>query len=278
MKVLIVSDLHYDYNSQSLGIDFEYGFENKINDVDLVLIAGDTSGDFVRTSLFLDRLKQKVTGNTIIACISGNHLGYNRVKNGYENTKENAIFTLRQVYNNKPVYFLENHVLELGEYVVIGCCLYTDFKLYNTQELSKQISEQYINDFRYVQTMDYDYGLIRYINTEDYVNWHKRSVDFIEQACEKYKDKKIILLTHFLTTPQSISKKYIDNILNPFYCTNLEYLLEKHENIKLVVSGHSHEPSDINIGKTRVVLEPYGYFLREQDIPPEEWFGKIIEV
>lgn len=278
MKILIVSDLHYDYNLHSLGIEFEYDFENKLNEVDLVLIAGDISGDFARTSLFLDRLRKKITGNTVIACVSGNHLGYNRIKKGYENTKENAIFTLRQVYNEKPVYFLENDVLELGEYVIIGCCLYTNFKLYNTQDFSKQIAEYYINDFNYVQIMDYDLGMIRYVNGDDYIKWHNRSIDFIQQACQKYKDKKIILLTHFLVTPKSISKKYVDNNLNPFYCTNLEWLFDKYENIELVVSGHSHEPSDIKIGNTRIVLEPYGYFLREQDIPPEEWSGKIIEV
>ena len=278
MKILIVSDLHYDYNLHSLGIEFEYDFENKLNEVDLVLIAGDISGDFTRTSLFLDRLRKKITGNTMIACVSGNHLGYNRIKKGYENTKENAIFTLRQVYNEKPVYFLENDALELGEYIIIGCCLYTDFKLYNTQDFSKQIAEYYINDFNYVQTMDYDLGMIRYVNGDDYIKWHNRSIDFIEQACQKYKDKKIILLTHFLVTPKSISKKYVDNNLNPFYCTNLEWLFDKYENIELVVSGHSHEPSDIKIGNTRIVLEPYGYFLREQATPPEEWSGKIIEV
>ena len=278
MKVLIISDLHYDYNSHSLGIEFEYGFENKLNEVDLVLIAGDTTGDFEQTSLFFNRLKQKINSNTVIACVGGNHLGYNRIKNGYENTKENAIFTLKQNFNSEPIYFLENSVLEVGEYVVVGACLYTDFKLYNTQDFSKQISEYYINDFNYVQTMDYDLGIIRYVNSDDYIKWHKHSVDFIEQTCQKYKDKKIILLTHFLVTPKSISKKYIDNSLNPFYCTNLEWLFDKYENIELVVSGHSHESSDIKIGNTRIILEPYGYFLREQYTPPEEWFGKIIEV
>jgi len=278
MKILIVSDLHYDYNSQRLGIDFEYGFENKLNEVDLVLIAGDTTGDYIQTSLFLDRLKKKISGNTVIACVGGNHLGYNKIKHGYDNTKENSNLTLRQIYNEKPIYFLENNVLELDKYVIIGCCLYTDFTLYNRQDLSKQVAEYHINDFNYVQVMDYDLGIIRYVCPEDYIKWHKRSVDFIEQACQKYKNKKIILLTHFLVTPQSISKKYVNHTLNPFYCTNLEWLLEKYENIELIVSGHSHEASDITLGKTRVILEPYGYFLHEQSIPPEEWDGKIIEI
>lgn len=278
MKVLIVSDLHYDYNSSRLGIDFEYGFEDKLNEVDLVLIAGDITGDYIKTGLFLERLKEKLSENTVVACVSGNHLGYNRVSHGYENTKENAILTLRQTYDKKPIYFLENDVVELDDFVIIGCCLYTNFALYNRPDSSKQLAEYYINDFNYVQTMDYDLGIIRYVNSDDYIKWHNKSVKFIEEMCQKYKDKKIILLTHFLLTPQSISKKYVNNSLNPFYCTNLEWLFEKYPNIKLVTSGHSHENSDIKINNTRVVLEPYGYFLHEQCTPPEEWEGKVLEI
>ena len=278
MKVLIVSDLHYDYNSSRLGIDFEYGFKDKLNEVDLVLIAGDITGDYIKTGLFLERLKKKISGNTVVACVGGNHLGYNRVSHGYENTKENAILTLRQTYDKKPIYFLENDVIELDDFVIVGCCLYTNFTLYNRQDLSKQVAEYYINDFNYVQTMDYDLGIIRYVNSDDYIKWHDKSVKFIESMCQKYKDKKIILLTHFLLTPQSISKKYVNNSLNPFYCTNLEWLFEKYPNIKLVASGHSHEKSDIKINNARIVLEPYGYFLHEQHTPPEEWEGKVLEI
>lgn len=276
MNVLVISDLHIDYNEYILDNKIEFGFEKNLNEFDLILVAGDISGDVVHTSLFLDRLKQKISENTVVACVCGNHLGYNKINNGYENTKDNAILTLQQNYNDKPVYFLENSYLEIDNYIIIGCCLYTDFTLYNRQDLSKQVAEYCINDFRNVQIMDYDLGIIRYVNSDDYIKWHRNSIYFIENICKKFKDKKIILLTHFLVTPQSISEKYVNNSLNPFYCTNLEWLLEKYENIELVVSGHSHEPTDITIGKTRVVLEPYGYCTREQNILPQDWYGKTI--
>lgn len=276
MKINIVSDLHYGYNSSVCGGSVTYGFEDKINDYDLVLIAGDTGEDYVTESLFLGRLQGKISGNTKVCVVAGNHLGYNKVNQGnYENTKEHALLTLRQIYNDK-VYFLENDILELDNYVVIGCCLYTDFTLNDNDYQDGYKAEYYINDFKYVKTMDYDQSYIRNVTFNDYIKWHKKSVDFIEQACEKYQDKKIILLTHFLVTPKSISEKYVGDDLNSFYCTDLEWLLKKHKNIVLVVSGHSHEPSDTFVGNTRVVLEPYGYCGVEQNLLPSAYYGKEI--
>ena len=276
MKILIISDLHCGYNSSICGGSVEYGFENKINDYDLVLIAGDTGEDYITESLYLNRLRNKITGNTKICVVAGNHLGYNKVNLGnYENTKEHALLTLRQVYNDE-IYYLENNTLELNDLVVVGCCLYTDFSLNNDEIRDKYKAEYYINDFKYVKTMDYDESYIRNVTSEDYIKWHKRSVDFIQQACKKYKDKKIILLTHFLVTPKSISEKYVGNELNSFYCTDLEWLLKENKNIVLVVSGHSHEPSDVFVGDTRVILEPYGYCGVEQKLQPSEYYGKEI--
>ena len=276
MKTLIVSDLHWDYNSNKLGMIVDYGFEQNINDYDLVLIAGDIAGNYTLESMYLSKLKNKITGDTKVCVVSGNHLGYERVKSGFENTKEHALLTLRKVYNDKPIYYMENDILEIDDYVVIGCCLYTDFTLNNNQIGDQRKSELYINDFRYVQTIDYDNSLIRNVMSEDYIKWHKRSVDFIQKACEKYKNKKIILLTHFLVTPKSISEKYVGDDLNAFYCTDLEWLLKENKNIILVASGHSHEKSDTNVGDTRVVLEPYGYFMHGQHLLPEEYNGKEV--
>ena len=47
-------------------------------------------------------------------------------------------------------------------------------------------------------------------------------------------DKKIVLVTHFGMSPKSISPKYFSSQLNSFYTSNLEWLLKKHTNIKLV--------------------------------------------
>ena len=53
MKVLIVSDLHVDINKCNY-----FGFMDKLDNVDLVLIAGDISGGYHSESVFLNKLKQ----------------------------------------------------------------------------------------------------------------------------------------------------------------------------------------------------------------------------
>lgn len=280
MKIRVLSDLHYDYNSYKLDSYIIYGFENEINNTDLVLIAGDIGGSSEVEQKFLDRLQSRITGNTKVCVVCGNHLGYNMISttNYFKNTKESQLLDLRLKYAKDNIFYLENDFVDLGEYVVVGCCLYTDFSLYNYKDLNKNNAEKYMNDFRYVLTMEYDNGVIRTVTPDDYEKWFNNSVEYIKKMCKRFENKKIILLTHFLVTPQSISLKYIADELNPFYCTNLEQLLLDNPNIVLVVCGHSHEPSDIQIGDIRVILEPYGYCGKEQDLLPQGYYGKVIEI
>ena len=56
MKIRIISDLHVDLpakNSQT------FGFEDKLNETDLVLVAGDISGSKLGTVKYLDNLNTK---------------------------------------------------------------------------------------------------------------------------------------------------------------------------------------------------------------------------
>lgn len=281
MKILIISDLHIDYNETSLDKEISFGFESKLGEVDIVLIAGDIGGDYIVESKYLSKLEAIINEKnykTVVLTVGGNHLGYNYLNGAYTRTKENANQMLRQVYQGDSIYFLENDIAIKGDYVFFGCCLYTDFSLYNNPEKSKSIAEYYINDFKNVKTFDYDLGVVRNVTSDDYIKWHKRSVEMIKEACNKFKDKKIVLLTHFLVTPKSINKKYVDNILNPFYCTNLENLILENQNIKLIACGHSHANSECNIGNTKIILEPYGYYGYEQKLKPEDYFGRIIEI
>lgn len=280
MKTLILSDLHYDYNSYKLDSDIIYGFENEINNTDLVLIAGDIGGSSEVEQKILDRLQSKITGNTKVCVVCGNHLGYDKFSttSAFKNIKENQLLDLRTKYAKDNIFYLENDFVDLGRYAVIGCCLYTDFSLHGIKYSSKRDAGMMMNDFRYVLTMDCNNGVIRNVIPDDYEKWFNNSVEYIKKMCKRFENKKIILLTHFLVTPQSISPKYITNELNPFYCTNLEQLLLDNPNIVLVASGHSHEPSDIQVGDTRVILEPYGYYGREQQLLPQGYYGKVVEI
>ena len=61
ITIRVISDLHIDINSRD-GVLPHFGFEDNINDTDLVLIAGDISGHYKTTALFLEKLADKLKG------------------------------------------------------------------------------------------------------------------------------------------------------------------------------------------------------------------------
>lgn len=273
MNIKIVSDLHYDYNSYVFDTSVHYGFEEDLQDTDLLLICGDTGSNHQIEINYLNRLKNKLS-NTIVACVAGNHLGYEKPLKYIGVTPiETMRLELRKQFCDKPIYYLENEYFSLGNYIVAGCTLYTDFSLYGTPDKSGDTAMYNINDFRTVFTINYNEGLIRNVHYTDYIKWHNKSKEFIEKLCNKFQNKKIILLTHFLVTPKSLNVKYTGNITNPYYCTDLENFISQFDNIKLIACGHSHSSSRSYIGDIPVILEPYGYYDINHQILPENYFG-----
>lgn len=67
-------------------------------------------------------------------------------------------------------------------------------------------------------------------------------------------------------------------MLNPYYCSDLENLINKHKNIKLWCHGHVHSSKEYDIGKAKVICEPYGYYGYEQVLTPDNYYGKIVEI
>lgn len=277
IKIRVISDLHIDVNTNLLQSIPVFGFEDELDTTDLLLIAGDISGSKQVTDYYLSRLQSKNTTCNIV-CVGGNHLGYDRLDSDtLGNTKECINIYLRDKYKTAPVYFLENNYITIfNEYIIIGCTLYSNFNLYNNIELAKNNAEYNINDFRYVTTYDTECDCIRPVTSDDYISWFNKSLQYISDVCKKHNDKKIIVLTHFAPSIQSINSKYVGNILNPYYCTNLDDFIKENTNIKLWVHGHVHGVFDYNIGNTRIVCEPYGYYGREQFMLPKNYYGKVL--
>lgn len=276
MKIRIVSDLHVDVNKQG---NFGFRHENQ----DILLIAGDIAGSYRKEKQWLEGLSKDIT--CPIYVVAGNHLGYEYL---YEpmhffddkvtGTKQWSIDYLK---NNTPknVHYLDGDYVDIGEYIIFGGTMYSDYKLYPNQELSQRAGENYLNDFRYVYTLDKKKRVVRPVNTGDYIQWHRLFMRRL-RACLKKTDKNIIVLSHFAPSPKSISEKYrkgIDVAINASYCSNLEKFIMDNPRIKLWVHGHMHDSFDYTIGDCRVVCEPYGYS-RENNVGHRRYLGKVIEI
>ena len=274
MKIRIVSDLHIDVNSQG-----NFGFRHE--EQDILLIAGDIAGSYEREIKWLNGLCKDV--NNIVA-VAGNHLGYdykdpmNYFLRSYDldrirGTKQWSIDEIKK--QCPQVNYLDNEYIDIGDYIIFGGTMYSDYKLYENIDLSKRTGEAYLNDFRYVHVYD---KVVRPITTDDYQKYHAKFMRKLRK-CLKETTKDIIVLTHFAPSPQSISEKYQKGnvYLNASYCSNMEKFIKSNPRIKLFVHGHMHDSFDYYIGQCRVVCEPYGYS-HENKIGARKYKGRLIEL
>jgi predicted phosphodiesterase len=274
MRILVVSDLHIDINKT-----MEFGFINEIDNVDLVVIAGDIAGHYSKELKFLESLKTK----TPIIAVAGNHLGYdyytyNEPHNIEDGTLGFAIRTLQNI--DKPVHYLHNEFLEFEDFIIYGGTMYTDFNLQGIQKISMERAKKGLNDFRYVQVYDHIEERVRTVEPRDYVKWFKQFKDGLDDILETT-NKDIIVVTHFNPSHKCINKKFLEysmSRLNPAYASNLTEFILQNSKIKLWISGHTHTPFDFNLEHCRLVCEPYGYYGYDSTCTPKEYFGKVVEI
>ena len=279
MIVKVVSDLHIDINNTILSVN-QFGFMNELlnNKIDVLLIAGDTSGTYCLTNKYMAGLREFVKQNNLktkVFFITGNHEPYNYDLEDKTIQEINSELDINFI--DEPVKFLHNTHIVLGDYVIFGGTLYTDFNLKEDVSFGEMMASRYINDFRYCAVKDKD-GIFRAIKPRDYRTWFDNCITELKLVCEKYNDKNIIVFTHFGNSEKSIAQNYVDSYVNSFYASNLEGFIEKYNNICLWAHGHVHNSFDYNIGNTRVVVSPYGYYGREQELLPEDYFGINVEV
>lgn len=275
MRIRVCSDLHVDVNKT-----LDFGFNEKINNVDLTIIAGDIAGDYQNEICYLSVLNTEKP----VVCVGGNHLGYNytlrgdRILDPFNGTKVDSIERLQKEFQG-PIHYLENDHIIINNKIIFGGTMYTDFNLYGRQALSRQVAEQGMNDFRYVYTFDGEN--FRPVNSEDYISWFNLFINQLKETVKiaKEKDLDIIVVTHFAPSPKSISRKYMSTYkeLNPAYCSDLEQFILNNSRIKLWCHGHMHDWFDYKIGQCRVVCAPYGYN-HENNYEHKQYMGKVVRL
>lgn len=99
---------------------------------------------------------------------------------------------------------------------------------------------------------------------DGFVPWvyetNERNIKFLESGV----GNDSVVITHHCPSTQSVPAQYENNSLNAFFVCDMEHLIQKAQP-KLWVHGHTHFSFDYNIGKTRVVCNPFGYYNLEQN-------------
>ena len=262
MKIRVISDLHVDVNHN-------YPFSLDKDEI-FTIICGDTSG-------FINKTRKWVKDNVSSGLfIIGNHYGYNDDMIPYQTM---CARLKRSFPLSGSVSFLQNSYKIVDDVVFVGATLWTDYMLDASNEdernISMMIARRSMNDFRFCLYVGSD-GIERQITPTDCVYEHNKSLDYLGKICDRFKSKRIVVVTHHAPSRQSISNKYRSSDVNGAYASDLSGFILDHPNIKLWCHGHVHEDKDYMIGNTRVVCNPRGYEL--WDAPHKFDKNLIVEI
>lgn len=251
MKIRVLSDLHLEVDSS-----FRYEYQGE----DVVVLAGDISSSIVAYQEFVSDITVPVVA------VPGNHESY-----GHEFDAH--------LLKLKAVGYSYNQIKVIDDVHFICGTGWTDFTMGGciSAERSAQHAEAGINDFKRIKK-EVRLGLgstqtyTRRWSTQDCILEHKKYLIFMEEALYVTREKKRVIVSHFLPLGNCIHEKYADSILNNYFASNLSGIASKYTG--LWIHGHTHSSLDFMYKDTHIVCNPKGYGNENTEFNP----NLIVEV
>ena len=234
MRIQLASDLHLEFlegrHPQTRIVEPALG-------ADLLVLAGDIHNGVKGIKAFVD-------WPVPVVYLAGNHEFYDH---DWESTRRD----LRASCAGTRVTFLDNDTFEFEGVRILGCTLWTDFRLRGTtQAQAMATAERGLMDYHVIRTAS---GLLRPQQT---LADHEQSRAWLEGELAKPFDGRTVVATHHGPHPLSIHPRFVGNPLNPGFVSDLTPLLRDAD---LWMHGHTHDSFDYFVNGTRVVCNPRGY-------------------
>jgi predicted MPP superfamily phosphohydrolase len=233
----IVSDVHLEfYNGNIIPIIKKFG--------DDLALLGDIGKPFsVQYRQFLHT--QSLQFDTVFVLL-GNHEFYDE-HHDVQTIQNQARDVCKQFKN---VFLLDrNAFLSTKNTYILGCTLWSAIDDHAAHG---------INDFRRIKVQSQTDLSTRPLSTRDYLEWHRRDVEWLHMAVEQCKSegRHAVILTHHGPSLK-MAGKYLGSTLNPAFVSNLDHLFVYP--VIAFASGHVHSNVDTTINGIRSVSNAMGY-------------------
>lgn len=231
MKVALGSDLHIEIDGQQE--------LPAIPECDLVVLAGDI-GKGTQSLEYAESLDLPVL------FVPGNHEYYN-----LDYAVLNQVY---KEYTHDKVHILNPGCVYIDDYIFVGATLRSSLRLPGYVDYAFSAYEKAIDDFSQVTNGDRKYSSL------DHFSQNQEEVEYIRQGLWEEGERTKIVITHFLPSTQCISPRYVGSNINPYFCSNLDTLINVQEP-EYWLYGHTHDALDIthSNGITKLVCNPRGY-------------------
>jgi predicted phosphodiesterase len=239
MKIRLLSDLHTEFRLPYKTADFaEYRGE------DVLVLAGDIASGTTNTMSVIKFFKDQGFPN--IVYVAGNHEYYG---GDFIQFNEKMAEKCSMV---EGVHFLNPGSVTIDGVLFTGGSLWTNFA---ENPFSQSAAKRGINDFRVIKSFD----------VNECAKTYYKHIDYIKQSYEARDNKKVVVVTHFLPARECIAPRWRGpDLINDYFANNLgEYIATMSDTTWLF--GHTHDATDIQLGDTRVVANPHGYYTALND-------------
>lgn len=244
-KFYLASDIHLENRKRRDIVDEfidKYRYSLSKNTHNTLLLAGDIgivyeeSSESVSENLkyFLENIKGIFD---IVIYVAGNHEFYNAIK--YKKSLPDVSSALRQQCDRLGVIYLDCNTYEHPNgYVIAGCTLWTC------------MTENTFRDMKNIKQV--------YNTAKDIRSVHELHKKFIMRTLEMKKDRKVIVMTHYVPSFNAIHPNYdsYKSIADGF-ASDCEYMMSP--GIRMWCFGHSHEGVDIIKNGCYLKSNPLGY-------------------
>jgi predicted phosphodiesterase len=237
VKFALASDLHFAYGPVVL---------NNTENAKVLILAGDIyeadelsfTEEYNYVKTFFDQVSKEF--DTVL-WVAGNHEFYGTsVEVGISRIKSWLKF-----WGFDNVLFIEKESVEVEGVLFHGTTLWTDFKKLDPLVVSAVVRGT--NDYTEIQQWT---ALAQY--TE-----HNKSLSWLSDSIQP--NRRNVVITHHQPCFLSIDPRFINDLTNYGYFTELsDFILDRPE-IKFWCAGHTHRNLDYLIDDTRVICNPRGY-------------------
>lgn len=239
MKFELISDLHL---MDDIVIQNDF-FEPKS---DILVLAGDIC-EYHEIQKYYEFFEKVSKNWKIILYVFGNHEFY------FGQIDKVPSIIRHHLKEFKNIIILDNETITINEICFIGSTLWSS--MFNGYEKCMNACAKQFNDFKYVIS---DHPPKK-ISCNQILTLFNNNVNFLQTSLDDINNQKIVLITHFAPSLQSIHPTFIGNISNGYFCNDLDYMIENDSRINIWCHGHTHEKFDYRINKCRIVCNPLGY-------------------
>lgn len=251
MKVRLLSDLHLEFGDLNLKVMED---ENQ----QVLVLAGDI-GIASKPHTFRPFIEEMSERFHSVIFILGNHEYYHTsFIRGIDKIE-------KEIRHLDNVYVGDNYSVVINDVAFVCATLWTNMN--NLDPHTMFSIRDTLNDFKLIRNGTADDPYAHKLMPHDVVMEHEKSCMFIFHEIERFKEEglSVAVVTHHAPSFQSVLGIYRDDFIgNGGFASQLdEKILKCSPNIW--VHGHMHTSFDYMIGETRVVCNPRGYYLREEN-------------